>query len=145
MPLGLVLVSRIVWMWERHVSAGRITGILNDAYGTGLRRTAVQNALAAAVAIAARFGLHATGRTFATKLANAAPFLFTFVNYLVVDPTNNESERMLRKMVVARKIRFRVASMEGARMFSNMMTCVLTWRKWNFNVSDILLKILSGT
>ena len=35
---------------------------------------------AAANAIEARSGLHAAGRTFATKLANAAPFPFTFVN-----------------------------------------------------------------
>jgi len=37
---------------------------------------------AAAAAIARRFSLHAAGRTFATKLANAAPFLFTFINRL---------------------------------------------------------------
>ena len=100
---------------------------------------------AAATVIARRFGLHAAGATFATKLANAAPFLFTFVNLPGVDPTNNESERMLRKVVIARKIRFRIASLEGARTFSNIMTCMLTWRKRNLNVSDMLLKVLSGT
>ena len=30
-------------------------------------------------------------------------------------------------------------------MFSNIMTCVLTWRKRSLNVSDMLLKVLSGT
>ena len=100
---------------------------------------------AAAAAIAWRFGLHAAGATFATKLANAAPFLVTFVNLPGVDPTNNESERMLRKVVIARKIRFRIASLEGVRTLSNIMTCMLTWRKRNLNVSDMLLKVLSGT
>ena len=100
---------------------------------------------AAAAAIAARFGRYAAGETFATKLANAAPFLFTFVNHPGMDPTNNESERMLRKVVIARKIRFRIASRAGARMFSNIMTCMLTWRKRNLNVLDMLLKALKGT
>ncbi len=104
-------------------------------------------AVAAATAIAARFGLHATSRTFATKLAGAAPFLFTFVNRPGVDPTNNESERMLRKVVIARKIRFRIAGTggEGARMFPDITTCMLTWRKRNLKVSNMLLKVLSGT
>ena len=52
---------------------------------------------------------------------------------------------MLRKVVITRKIRFRIASMEGSKMFSNIMTCMLTWRKLNLNVSDMLLKVLSGT
>lgn len=100
---------------------------------------------AAVVAIARRFGLHAAGVAFATKLANTSPFLFTLVNRPGVDQTNNESERMLRKVVIVQKIRFRIASLEGSRMFSNIMTCMLTWRKRSLNVSDTLLKILSGT
>ena len=100
---------------------------------------------AAAAAIAARFERYAAGGAFATKLANAAPFLFTFINHPGMDPTNNESERMLRKVVIARKIRFRIASRTGARMFSNIMTCMLTWRKRNLNVLDMLLKALKGT
>ena len=62
-----------------------------------------------------------------------------------MDPTSNESERMLRKVVMARRIRFRIASMEGARMFSSIMTCMLTWGKRNLSVSNVLLKVLSGT
>ena len=88
---------------------------------------------------------NAAGRASAAKLANAAPFLFTFVNRPGVDPANNESERMPGKVAMARKIRFRIASTEGARMFPSIMTCVLTWRKRNLNVSDMLLKVLSGT
>lgn len=54
--------------------------------------------------------MHAVGKAFATKLANAVPFLFTFVNHPGVDPTNNESERMLRPIVISRKTGFRIAS-----------------------------------
>lgn len=100
---------------------------------------------ATAAAIARRFSLHAAGRTFATKLANAAPFLFTFINCPWVYPTSNESERMLRRGVIARKIRFRIAGLEGSKVFSNIMTFVLTRRKRGLNVSDMLLKVSSGT
>ena len=52
--------------------------------------------------------------------------MFTFVNCPGVDPTNNESEHMLRKVVITRKIMYRMASMEGAQMFSSAVACVLT-------------------
>ena len=100
---------------------------------------------AAASAIASRYGQYAEGGTFAVKLGNAVPYLFTFVNCPGMDPTNNESERMLRKAVIARKIRYRIASDRGARMFSNIMTAVLTWKKRGLCVSDMLLKALRGT
>lgn len=58
---------------------------------------------------------------------------------------NNESERMLRKVAITRKIRFRIASRTGARMLSSIMNCMLTWRKGNLNVSDLLLKALKVT
>ena len=82
---------------------------------------------------------------FATKLRNAAPNLFTFVNYPGMEPTNNESERMLRPVVIHRKIRYRMVNEVGAAMFSTLMTCVMTWKKRGYNVSDTLHKALSGT
>lgn len=43
-----------------------------------------------------------------------------------------------------RKIRPRTASLEGAKMFSNIMTRTLTRRRRSLNVLDVLLKILNG-
>ena len=37
---------------------------------------------------------------FAVLLENVAPDLFTFIRYPDMDPTNNESERMLRKVTI---------------------------------------------
>ena len=51
---------------------------------------------------------------------------------------------MLRKMAILRNIRFRIAGMVGARMFSSMMTCVLTQRKQSPGVQDMLPKVPSG-
>ena len=53
------------------------------------------------------------GCSFGVKLKNAAPDLFTFVNHPGMEPTNNESERMLRKVVIHRKIRQRIVSVVG--------------------------------
>ncbi len=105
---------------------------------------------AAATAIAVRFGLHAAGGTSAAKLANAAPFLFTFANRPGVDPTNNESERMLRKVVMARRIRFRIASMGregggGGRQDVLKHNDLRADVKRKLGVSNMLLKVLSET
>ncbi len=43
------------------------------------------------------------GYSFGTKLKNAASNMFTFANHPNMEPTNNESERMLRKVVIHRK------------------------------------------
>ena len=97
----------------------------------------------AAAAIVARSGLHAAGRTLATELANAVPLPFTSVNCSEVNPTGSKPGRMPRKAAMARKIGFRIA--RGSGIFPSIMTCVLTWRRWNLDVSDMLLKVLSGT
>lgn len=59
--------------------------------------------------------------------------------------SNNESERMMRKVAMARKIRFGMASRTGARMSSSIMNRMLTWRKRNLNVLNLLLKALKVT
>ena len=46
---------------------------------------------------------------------------------------------------MARKIRLGIASTEGARMFSNTVTCVPARGKRNPDASDMPLKALSGT
>ena len=56
-----------------------------------------------------------SGYNFGTKLKNAASDMFTFVNHPNMEPTNNESERMLRKVVIHRKIRHRLVSTGGMR------------------------------
>ncbi len=85
------------------------------------------------------------GYHFGTKLKNAASDLFTFVNHPNMEPTNNESERMLRKVVTHREIRQRLVSTGGMKMFGILMTCTLTWRKQNLNTADMSLDILGGT
>ena len=63
---------------------------------------------------------------FSTLLENAVPDLFTFIRYPGMEPTNNESERMLRKVVIHRKIRQKIVTVGGKIMFGTIMTCLLT-------------------
>lgn len=76
-------------------------------------------------------------------MRSAAPYLFTFVNHPgihMMDPTNNESERMLRPVAIRRKARYGMVSDVGTAVFSTPMACLVTWRKRNLNVSDMLHK-----
>ena len=68
----------------------------------------------------------------ATRLENAAPYLFTFVMHPELHHTNNEAERMLRPIAIQRLIRKHHVT-EGMRAFSRIMTCALTWRKRGLN------------
>ena len=66
---------------------------------------------------------------FAVQLKNTAPDLFTFIRYHSMDPTNNESERMLCKVVIHNKIRQNLVTAGGKIMFGTIMTCLFTWDK----------------
>ena len=70
---------------------------------------------------------------FAILLENAASDLFTFVRYLDMEPTNNEYERMLRKVVIHRKIHQNLATVGGKITFDTIMTCLLTWDELGLN------------
>ena len=85
------------------------------------------------------------GCPFGDTLANAAPNLFTFLLYPGMDPTNNESERMLRKPVIHRKIRMRLVTEGGMRMFGTLFTCMATWRKRGLDPTEQLLRVFSGS
>ncbi len=82
---------------------------------------------------------------FGTTLTRALDNLLTFVKYPGMEPTNNESERMLRKVVIHRKIRQRLVTMGGMKMFGVLMTCMLTWRKRGLSPQKMVLEALMTT
>ena len=85
-------------------------------------------------------------RTYPEKLGNkiaaAAPFLFTFLLHPGMEPTNNRTERELRRAILRRKISGQIGSVEGMRRFGIMFTCLLTWRKRKLNIYRELDRIL---
>ena len=73
------------------------------------------------------------------------PDLFTFIRYPGMEPTNNESERMLRKVVIHRRIRQKLVTVGGKIMFGIIMTCLLTWDKMGLNWFEKLSKAFWAT
>ena len=82
---------------------------------------------------------------FAIQLKNAAPDLFTFIRYPGMEPTNNESERMLRKVAIHRKIRQKLVTAGGKAIFGTIMTCLLTWDKLGLNWFEKLSEVFWAT
>ena len=65
---------------------------------------------------------------FMGKLDRASGDLFQFVLDPRIPPTNNMAERGLREIVVHRKIRGSIRSLETMQWLGNLFTCVTTWK-----------------
>ena len=79
---------------------------------------------------------------FVTNLRNAVPDLFTFVGYPWVEPANSASERTLRPVVIARKVRLYLMNTDGVRTFERLMTCILMWKANGLGPTKMTLKVL---
>lgn len=80
-------------------------------------------------------------RKLVAKLKNASRSLFTFIMHNV-DSTNNECERVLREVVIHRKIRAQLRTEKGMKMFGNIMTAVMTWKRRGLNILEEVRKCL---
>ena len=87
----------------------------------------------------------AIGCRFGKKLDRAVPYLFTFLLYTDMEPTNNLAERSLRPSVISRKIRHSLKTPYGMRMFGMLMTCIMTWRARGYNVPLMIRNRLLGS
>lgn len=85
---------------------------------------------------------HKEYRTFAVKLRNAIPALFTCLIRLFVEPTNNIAERALRELIVIRKIIGGLRRETGARTMETIVSMLATWKQNNLNPQTELLKTL---
>jgi transposase len=72
---------------------------------------------------------HSEYRTFAVKLRNAIPSLFTCIIHLFVEPTNNIAERSLRELIVIRKIIGGLRRETGARTMETIVSMLATWKQ----------------
>ena len=66
---------------------------------------------------------------FAALLESTTRDLSTFIRYSGMEPACNESERMLRKAGIHRKIRQKMVTVGGKIMFGTTTTCLLTWER----------------
>lgn len=72
---------------------------------------------------------HKEYHSFAVKLRNAIPFLFTCLIHLFVEPTNNIAERSLRELIVFRKIIGGLRRETGARIIEPIVSMLATWKQ----------------
>ena len=77
------------------------------------------------------------------RLDRCLLFLFTFLEYQGVEPTNNSSERALRYVVVFRKISGQIkGGWNALKRMSNFVTCVLTWRVHGKCVAEEVVRLV---
>lgn len=86
---------------------------------------------------------HKQYHTFAVKLRNAIPSLFTCIIHLFVEPTNNIAERALRELIVIRKIIGGLRRENGARTMETITSMLATWKQQNKPLYPTLKKTIS--
>jgi transposase len=89
-------------------------------------------------------GHRATEGTCVDILAHE-PAMWTFVRHSGIEPTNNDSEREVRPIVLWRKRSFGSQSDRGSRFVERMMTVAATLRRQNRNVLDFLTRATQAT
>jgi len=74
------------------------------------------------------------------KLERARPDMFRFVLDPRIPSENNPAERALREIVIHRKIRGALRSLNGVVILGNILTCVATWKATKPDWLDELVK-----
>ena len=81
---------------------------------------------------------HAKTRGTCRELYAHQEWLWTFLYYEDVEPTNNAGERSLRHAVIWRKLSFGTQSARGSRFMETMLTVIETCRQQRHNVFDFV-------
>jgi transposase len=81
---------------------------------------------------------HADTRGTCRELHEHRQWLWTFLRYDGVEPTNNAGERSLRHAVIWRKLSFGTQSATGSRFVETMLTVIETCRQQRRNVFSFL-------
>ena len=71
--------------------------------------------------------------------------MWTFVDEVGIDPTNNHAERELRGFVLWRKLTFGSRSERGTRFAANIKSVVHTCRKQHRHVFDYLTRAIQAS
>jgi len=84
---------------------------------------------------------HATTRRTCANILKLEPALWTFVDHVGIEPTNNAAERPLRRGVLWRKHCFGTQSEQGSLFVERILTVVLTLRQQKRDVLEFLTKV----
>ena len=75
---------------------------------------------------------------------NRADVWFTFMLCSYVDPTNNWAELSVREVVRQRIMRQTLRPVEGAWIFTTLLSCMGTWRLSGANIRERLEKYMTA-
>jgi transposase len=107
------------------------------------RMKAVESRVGRLLREAQRCGNLRTSRT-ATEILKLEAALWTFVHVPGVEPTNNRSERSLRRGVMWRRVSFGTQSARGSRFVERILTATTTLRQQGRNVLTYLTEAVQA-
>mgnify|MGYP001563880751 CR=1 FL=1 len=127
---ALLVEERLLFVWWHRVRDGTLSRSTFRAYVYPLRQ------LVEALLTAGCTCGHRKTEGMCREILKLAPAMWTFVRVEGVSPTNNSTERSVRRGVLWRKISFGTHSKAGSRFVERMLTVTCTLRQQGRNVLD---------
>ena len=141
---ALLQQTRKLFRWWHRVRDGTLSRELFEK-AIGFVRSTVKRLLEEAVdlcdSLQEKTPLGKTARTCA-QILKVEPALWTFVEHLEVEPTNNTAERALRTAVIWRRLSFGSQSAAGSEFVARLLTVVTSLRAQGRSVLDFLVEAL---
>lgn len=136
---ALLVEEKILFEWWHRVRDGTLARSTLRTYTVALRRR---------VKLLLRRGsVCGHGKTEGTcrELLKLEPAMWTFVRLVGVSPTNNASERAIRRGVIWRKLCFGTHSEAGSRFAERMLTMTATLRQQKRGVVDYMTSSIEAS
>lgn len=136
---ALLVEEKILFEWWHRVRDGTLARSTFRTYTIALRRRVKALLLQGSVC--------GHGKTQATcrELLKLEPAMWTFVRLAGVSPTNNASERAIRRGVIWRKLCFGTHSEAGSRFAERMLTVTATLRQQKRGVVDYVTSSIEAS
>jgi transposase len=136
---ALLVEEKLLFEWWHRVRDGTLTRSTLRAYTVALRRRV--KALLRRGSVCGHRKTEATCR----EMLKLEPAMWTFVRLAGVSPTNNASERAIRRGVIWRKLCFGTHSEAGSRFAERMLTVTATLRQQGRGVVDYVTSSIEAS
>lgn len=136
---ALLAEEKLLFEWWHRVRDGTLARSTFRVYVVALRRRV--NALLRRGTVCGHGKTEATCR----EILKLEPALWTFVRLVGVSPTNNASERAIRRGVIWRKLCFGTHSEAGSRFAERMLTVTATLRQQGRGVVDYVTSSIEAS
>lgn len=136
---ALLAEEKLLFEWWHRVRDGTLARSTFRVYTVALRRRVM--------VLLRRGSVCGHGKTEATcrELLKLEPAMWTFVRLAGVSPTNNASERAIRRGVIWRKLCFGTHSEAGSRFAERMLTVTATLRQQGRGVVDYVTSSIEAS